>query len=157
MEKKNEESAPRNDDGETQIHYKGWKAMPFVIGEVSFLFCFLFCFMSFVVVVVYVVFHSGNETFEKLGAIGTLANLLIYLTTVFNMKSITAATLLNIFNGSTNLVTLVGAFLCDTYFGRYKILGFSIVASFLVLFFTYVVTDLNFSLFPFPISINLFD
>ncbi|XP_038879872.1 protein NRT1/ PTR FAMILY 2.11-like [Benincasa hispida] len=104
MEKKNEETAPKNDDGETQIHYKGWKAMPFVI---------------------------GNETFEKLGAIGTLANLLIYLTSVFNMKSITAATLLSVFNGSTNLVTLVGAFLCDTYFGRYKTLGFAIVASFL--------------------------
>ncbi|KAA0057922.1 protein NRT1/ PTR FAMILY 2.11-like [Cucumis melo var. makuwa] len=104
MEKNNEETPPKNDVGETQIHYRGWKAMPFVI---------------------------GNETFEKLGAIGTLANLLIYLTSVFNMKSITAATILNIFNGSTNLVTLVGAFLCDTYFGRYKTLGFAIVASFL--------------------------
>ena len=83
--------------------------------------------------VVYVLFPTGNETFEKLGAIGTLANLLIYLTSVFNMKSITAATLLNIFNGCTNLVTLLGAFLCDTYFGRYKTVGFSIVASFLVL------------------------
>lgn len=84
-------------------------------------------------------FHSGNETFEKLGAIGTLANLLIYLTSVFNMKSITAATILNIFNGSTNLVTLVGAFLCDTYFGRYKTLGFAIIASFLVVVLTYIV------------------
>ncbi|OMO51668.1 Proton-dependent oligopeptide transporter family [Corchorus olitorius] len=73
---------------------------------------------------------TGNETFEKLGAIGTLSNLLIYLTTVFNLKSITAATMINVFNGTTNFGTLVGAFLCDTYFGRYKTLGFATSASF---------------------------
>ncbi|KAE8736273.1 Protein NRT1/ PTR FAMILY 2.11 [Hibiscus syriacus] len=89
---------------EPEIKYRGWKAMPFII---------------------------GNETFEKLGAIGTLANLLIYLTTIFNLKSITAATMINVFNGTANLGTLVGAFLCDTYFGRYKTLGFATSASFL--------------------------
>ncbi|KAI3785717.1 hypothetical protein L1987_44842 [Smallanthus sonchifolius] len=92
------------EDDEPQINYWGVKAMPFII---------------------------GNETFEKLGAIGTISNLLVYLTTVFNMKSITATTLLNIFNGTTNFSTLIGAFLCDTYFGRYKTLGFASIASFL--------------------------
>lgn len=94
----------KEEDEEPKINYRGWKAMPFVI---------------------------GNETFEKLGAIGTLANLLIYLTTVFNMKSITAATIINIFNGSTNFGTLIGAFLCDTYFGRFNTLGFATSMSFL--------------------------
>ncbi|KAF8006018.1 hypothetical protein BT93_K0337 [Corymbia citriodora subsp. variegata] len=90
--------------GEETINYRGWKAMPFII---------------------------GSETFEKLGAIGTLANLLIHLTTVFNLKSITAANIINIFNGTTNISTLGGAFLCDAYFGRFKTLGFCTVASFL--------------------------
>jgi dipeptide/tripeptide permease len=76
---------------------------------------------------------SGNETFEKLGAIGTLSNLLIYLTSVFNMKSITAALIINIFNGTTNFATLLGAFISDTYFGRYKTLGLATIASFMVL------------------------
>ncbi|KAJ6418367.1 hypothetical protein OIU84_001692 [Salix udensis] len=88
-----------------RLIYRGWKVMPFII---------------------------GNETFEKLGTIGTLSNLLIYLTTVFNMKSITAATIITVFNGTANLGTLFGAYLCDSYFGRYKTLGFSTVASFLV-------------------------
>ncbi|KAB1217417.1 Protein NRT1/ PTR FAMILY 2.11 [Morella rubra] len=87
---------------EPQLNYRGIKAMPFVI---------------------------GNETFEKLGTIGTSTNLLVYLTTVFNMKSITATTLINVFIGTTNFATLLGAFLCDTYFGRYKTLGFASVAS----------------------------
>lgn len=76
---------------------------------------------------------AGNETFEKLGTIGTLSNLMVYLTTVFNMKSITAATLINFFSGTTNIAPLVGAFLSDTYFGRYKTLGFASVSSLLVI------------------------
>ncbi|KAL2244192.1 protein NRT1/ PTR FAMILY 2.11-like [Sesamum indicum] len=92
-----------NDD-EIEINYRGIKAMPFII---------------------------GNETFEKLGAIGTLANLQVYLTTVFNMTRINATMLLNVFNGTTNFATLIGAYLCDTYFGRYKTLGFGSFASFL--------------------------
>lgn len=91
-----------------KIKYSGVKAMPFVI---------------------------GNETFEKLGTIGTSHNLLVYLTTIFNMKRMTATNVLNIFNGSANLATLLGAYLCDTYFGRYKTLGFASVASFLGMLF----------------------
>lgn len=48
------------------------------------------------------------------------------------MKSITATNLVNVFNGTINFATLLGAFLCDTYFGRYKTLGFASVSSFLV-------------------------
>ncbi|CAK9138288.1 unnamed protein product [Ilex paraguariensis] len=108
MERNGEETTEKNEkivaDDEPEINYRGIKAMPFII---------------------------GNETFEKLGAIGTLSNLLVYLTTVFNMKSITATTLINVFNGTTNLATLLGAFFCDTYFGRYKTLAFASFASFL--------------------------
>ncbi|KAL7153345.1 hypothetical protein ABFS83_04G161800 [Erythranthe nasuta] len=85
-------------------NYRGVKAMPFII---------------------------GNETFEKLGTIGTSSNLLVYLTTVFNMKSITATNVINIFNGTCNFGTLLGAFLSDTYLGRYKTLGIASVSSFL--------------------------
>ncbi|KAL2321929.1 hypothetical protein Fmac_026308 [Flemingia macrophylla] len=91
-------------ESDHKINYRGWKAMPFII---------------------------GNETFEKLGAIGTLANLLVYLTTVFNLKNITATNIINIFSGSTNFATLIGAFLSDTYFGRYRTLGFCTCTSFL--------------------------
>ncbi|PIN10317.1 H+/oligopeptide symporter [Handroanthus impetiginosus] len=96
--------SPEIDDDEPEINYRGLKVMPFII---------------------------GNETFEKLGAIGTLSNLQVYLTTVFNMSRISATTLLNVFNGTTNIATLVGAYLSDTYFGRYKTLGFASIASLL--------------------------
>ncbi|KAL6583921.1 hypothetical protein OROMI_003210 [Orobanche minor] len=95
---------PATNDDEPEVNYRGIKTMAFII---------------------------GNETFEKLGAIGTLSNLQIYLTTVFNMSRISATTLLNVFNGTTNIATLVGAYLSDTYFGRYKTLGFASIASLL--------------------------
>nr|CAD1841808.1 unnamed protein product [Ananas comosus var. bracteatus] len=85
------------------IKYSGWKAMPYVI---------------------------GNETCEKLGTLGTVANLLIYLTTIYHVKSVTAATMLNLFSGTTNITPVIGAFLSDTYLGRYTTLGFASIASF---------------------------
>lgn len=88
-----------------QVHkYGGLKTMPYII---------------------------GNETFEKIGTIGTSSNLMVYLTTVFNMKRVTAALLINVWNGTTSLAPLPGAFICDAYVGRYKTIGFSSIASFL--------------------------
>ncbi|CAJ1944020.1 unnamed protein product [Sphenostylis stenocarpa] len=130
MEKNEKQSVENNEKSgavqETKINYRGWKVMPFIIGKhQKTCKCTLHDSM-----LLYLdsldsshPHHAGNETFEKLGTIGTLANLLVYLTTVFNLNSITATNIINIFNGSASLSTLLGAFLCDTYFGRYKTLG----------------------------------
>ncbi|KAJ0890233.1 putative proton-dependent oligopeptide transporter family, MFS transporter superfamily [Helianthus annuus] len=56
---------------------------------------------------------------------------MVYLTTVFNIRSITATNLINVFHGTCNFGTLAGAFLSDTYFGRYKVLGAASISSFL--------------------------
>lgn len=48
------------------------------------------------------------------------------------MKSINATNLVNVFNGTCNFGTLLGAFLCDTYLGRYKTLGIASISSFTV-------------------------
>lgn len=74
----------------------------------------------------------GNETFEKLGTLGTSANLLVYLTQVFHMRSVDAATLLNGLNGTTSLAPIIGAFLSDAYLGRYLALAIASVASLIV-------------------------
>ncbi|KAJ1266668.1 hypothetical protein BS78_08G169800 [Paspalum vaginatum] len=96
-----------SDAGETdddEHNYRGWKAMPYVI---------------------------GNETCEKLGTIGTTANLLVYLTTVYGMKGASAATLLSLWQGTVNMAPVLGAFLSDTYLGRYTTIAWASVASFL--------------------------
>ncbi|XP_065879062.1 protein NRT1/ PTR FAMILY 2.10-like isoform X2 [Euphorbia lathyris] len=119
MEKKGEKAADPEKNQEDVITYNGIKAMPFII---------------------------GNETFEKLGTVGSSANLVVYLTTVFNMKSVSATVLINVFNGTCSIATLLGAFLSDTYFGRYNCLGFASVASFLgmlVLMLTAAISNLH--------------
>nr|CAB3452208.1 unnamed protein product [Digitaria exilis] len=75
------------------VRYRGWKTMPFVI---------------------------GNETFEKLGSIGTAVNLMVYLTSVFHMSNVRAAVSLNAFSGTTNLATVFGAFTSDLFLGRFS-------------------------------------
>ncbi|XP_062202215.1 protein NRT1/ PTR FAMILY 2.11-like isoform X2 [Phragmites australis] len=47
------------------------------------------------------------------------------------MKSANAATLLNLWGGTVNLAPLLGAFLSDTYLGRYATIAFASIASFL--------------------------
>lgn len=76
---------------------------------------------------------KGNETFEKLGTIGSIANQLVYLTTVFHLKSVTAATIMNIFSGTASMAPLVGAFISDNYVGRYTTISVASMASLLVI------------------------
>ncbi|RWW67043.1 hypothetical protein BHE74_00025541 [Ensete ventricosum] len=128
--------------GEPLIKHRGWKTMPFVIGTL-FIESIRACLHGMRRVILpcscppkmrsMVGVHAGNETFEKLATIGTLSNLLVYLTVVFHLSSVAAATSLNVFNGTTNLATILGAFVSDTYLGRYATLGFSSMASLLVL------------------------
>jgi len=73
---------------------------------------------------------AGNETCEKLGTIGTTANLLVYLTTVYAIKSASAATLLSLWGGTVNLAPVLGAFLSDSYLGRYATIALASIASF---------------------------
>ncbi|XP_047047362.1 protein NRT1/ PTR FAMILY 2.11-like [Lolium rigidum] len=98
-----EDDDSSSEAGEPVQNHRGWKAMPYVI---------------------------GNETFEKLGTIGTVSNLLVYLTTVYHMQGVSAAILLNVFNGTSNLATVAGAFISDTYLGRYTTLAAATICSF---------------------------
>ncbi|WOL15243.1 protein NRT1/ PTR FAMILY 2.11-like [Canna indica] len=93
---------------EPEIKYRGWKTMPYIV---------------------------GNETFEKLGALGTIGNLVVYFTTVFHIPSVATATMVNAFNATSNFAPLLGAFLADTYYGRYATIGIGSIASQLGLLF----------------------
>jgi dipeptide/tripeptide permease len=58
----------------------------------------------------------------------------VYLTQVFHMRSVDAATLLNGLNGTTSLAPIIGAFLSDAYLGRYLALAIASIASLIVSF-----------------------
>lgn len=76
----------------------GWKAMPFIL---------------------------GNESFERLAAFGLLANFMVYLTREFHLEQVHASNILNIWGGISNFAPLLGAFISDTYTGRFKTIAFA--------------------------------
>lgn len=78
--------------------------------------------------------RAGNETFEKLATLGLLANIMVYLQDQFHMKQVFATNVINIWSGTTNFAPLIGAFLSDAYFGRFRTLAYASIASFLVRF-----------------------
>ncbi|CAI8587800.1 unnamed protein product [Vicia faba] len=82
----------------------GWKAMPFIL---------------------------GNETFERLAAFGLFANFMVYLTREFHLDQVHASNILNMWSGITNFAPLLGAFISDTYTGRFKAIAFGSFFSFL--------------------------
>ncbi|KAL5976661.1 hypothetical protein ACLOJK_020994 [Asimina triloba] len=89
-------------DAENSRKAGGWRTMPYVI---------------------------GNETFEKVASLSLIANMIVYLSTQFNMKSIYAVNVVNVWQGSCNFAPLVGAFLSDAYLGRFRTLAYSSFAT----------------------------
>ena len=73
-------------------------------------------------------FILGNEFCERLAFYGLSTNLVIYLTNVMGEDSGSAAVQVNLFEGTCYLTPLLGAWLADAIWGRYKtILVFSLV------------------------------
>ncbi|KAH9298747.1 hypothetical protein KI387_030429, partial [Taxus chinensis] len=68
---------------------------------------------------------------EKLATMGLLSNLIVYLTTKFNMPNVMASNVLNTWSGTTNLFPVLGAFLSDSYIGRYWTIAIGCIASLL--------------------------
>lgn len=75
---------------------------------------------------------EGNETFERVASFGLTANFTVYLVNELHMKQVSATNLANIFSGTTNFAPLLGAFISDAYWGRFRTLAYSSVATFLV-------------------------
>ncbi|EXC05011.1 Peptide transporter [Morus notabilis] len=74
------------------------------------------------------VFILGTECCERLAFYGIAMNLVTYLTKKLHQGNVSAATNSTIWGGSCYLTTLIGAFLADTYWGRYwTIAVFSII------------------------------
>ncbi|XP_008807860.1 protein NRT1/ PTR FAMILY 2.13-like [Phoenix dactylifera] len=82
----------------------GWKCMPYII---------------------------GNETFERVASFGLTANFTVYLVSKYHMKKVAAANLVNVYSGVVNSAPLLGAFISDAYWGRFRTLAYASIASLL--------------------------
>ncbi|KAK4568377.1 hypothetical protein RGQ29_003959 [Quercus rubra] len=73
----------------------------------------------------------GNESFEKLASMSLISNITVYLTTKYNLSGIFVVNVVYIWNGSSNIASLAGAFVADAYLGRFRTLLFGSIASLL--------------------------
>ena len=78
------------------------------------------------------VVRAANETFEKVSSFGLLANMILYLILEYNMDSATGAIVLFQWSAISNLITIIGAFLSDSYLGRFRVIAYGSISSLLV-------------------------
>ncbi|KAI3941258.1 hypothetical protein MKX01_029832 [Papaver californicum] len=62
---------------------------------------------------------------KKLGTFRISSNFLLYVTTVFNIKHVTAAIVISVYHGTTFFTPLIGGYIADAYLGRFKTLCFA--------------------------------
>lgn len=61
-----------------------------------------------------------------------IANLMLYLLTKYNMSNIAVVNVLQIWSGSSNIASIGGALISDTFLGRFWTLFYGSIASLLV-------------------------
>nr|GLL49813.1 protein NRT1/ PTR FAMILY 2.12-like [Ipomoea trifida] len=99
-----DEASPDTKAPTTQRKPGGWRAMPYVL---------------------------GNETFERLATDGIMGNFTIFLLTVYHLDQVAASNMMSIRSGVTNFIPLLGAYISDSYLGRFWTIAFSSVAQIL--------------------------
>ncbi|KAL9440222.1 hypothetical protein AB3S75_018975 [Citrus x aurantiifolia] len=76
-------------------------------------------------------FIIANEAFENMASNGLMPNMIMYLCREYNMETTAATNVLFIWTAATNFVPILGAFLADSYVGRYLMIGFGCIISLL--------------------------
>jgi len=73
-----------------------------------------------------------SQSFEKMASFGILPNMILYLTRHYGMEAATATNVILLWSAATNFTPILGAFLADSYFGRYPTIAFGSLFSLLV-------------------------
>ncbi|XP_060205745.1 protein NRT1/ PTR FAMILY 1.1-like [Lycium barbarum] len=76
-------------------------------------------------------FIIANEALEKVASYGLLPNMTFYLMREYKMEITSAQNLLFFWSAATNFLPLVGAFVADSYLGRFLAIGVGSIFSFL--------------------------
>ncbi|KAJ4962376.1 hypothetical protein NE237_022315 [Protea cynaroides] len=61
-----------------------------------------------------------NESFEKVATYGLMPNMIFYLMKDYHMDATTGTTIILLWSATSNALAMVGAFLSDSYLGRFR-------------------------------------
>ncbi|KAL4302290.1 hypothetical protein GQ457_10G017900 [Hibiscus cannabinus] len=78
-------------------------------------------------------FIIATEAFERVATLGIYPNMVVYLRREFGMETAKAANIIFFWSAATNFTPIIGAFLADSYLGKYRMIGFGSVVCFLVI------------------------
>uniref|UniRef100_A0A7N2M9D0 Nitrate transporter n=1 Tax=Quercus lobata TaxID=97700 RepID=A0A7N2M9D0_QUELO len=73
-----------------------------------------------------------NESFEKVVSYGLMANMIFYLMNGYNIDIATGTSILLLWSAISNALAIVGAFLADSYLGRFLVIALGSFSSLLV-------------------------
>ncbi|XP_038711850.1 protein NRT1/ PTR FAMILY 1.1-like [Tripterygium wilfordii] len=74
-------------------------------------------------------FIIANETIEKVAGAGLHANMILYLIYQYHMSNATGAYVLSIWGAVTNFLPILGAFLADSWLGRFRVIAIGTIIS----------------------------
>ncbi|KAI3800827.1 hypothetical protein L1987_28924 [Smallanthus sonchifolius] len=87
-----------------------------------------------------------NEAFERVASYGLMPNMIFYLMEVYHMDVVTGTSLLSIWSALSNGLSIFGAFISDSYFGRFRVIAIGSLSTLLgmtLLLLTSVVPQLT--------------
>ncbi|TYH08195.1 hypothetical protein ES288_A08G296500v1 [Gossypium darwinii] len=76
-------------------------------------------------------FILATEAFERVATLGLSPNMIVYLRREFGMETAKAANVIFFWSAATNFTPIIGAFIADSYMGKYRMIGFGSVLCFL--------------------------
>ncbi|GKV16226.1 hypothetical protein SLEP1_g26898 [Rubroshorea leprosula] len=76
-------------------------------------------------------FIIANEAFEKIASYGLVSNMILYLIKNYHMSVAKGTSVIFIWTAATSFMPLLGAFLSDSYLGRFLTIGFGSITSLL--------------------------
>ncbi|KAK9075635.1 hypothetical protein SSX86_003961 [Deinandra increscens subsp. villosa] len=72
-----------------------------------------------------------NEAFERVASYGLMTNMIFYLMEVYHMDVVTGTSLLSIWSALSSGLSIFGAFISDSYFGRFRVIAFGSLSTLL--------------------------
>lgn len=84
-----------------------------------------------------------NEAFEKVASYGLMPNMIFYLMEVYHMEAVTGASILSVWSAISNGLSIFGAFMADSYLGRFRVIALGSLSTLLGMIFLWLT-----SMFP---------
>lgn len=85
---------------------------------------------------------AANEALARMASIGILPNMIVYLMGTYKIPLGKATQILILSSAATNFMPVVGAFVADSYLGRFLVVGLGSTVSFLVYIVIQICTTL---------------